>query len=276
MERRQYQTEKGCICYWHGEGAKKAPALVFLAGLTADHHLFDKQIEALEGEYTLLTWDAPAHGESRPFKLEFSLMDKARWLHEILQREGIQKPILIGQSMGGYVAQCYIERYPNSVGGFICIDSAPLQRQYMTGWELWLLKRMYPVYKLYPWRWLVRDGANGCAETAYGKALMKSFIESYDKESYCRLAGHGFRILAEAVEADLPYDIDCPALLLCGEKDKAGSAKSYNRRWTKQAGIPLIWLKNAGHNSNTDCPEQVNEMISNFANSLADSVISGQ
>jgi len=32
-------------------------------------------------------------------------------------------------------------------------------------------------------------------------------------------------MLAEAIKADLQYRISCPVLLICGEKDKAGSAK---------------------------------------------------
>ena len=43
-------------------------------------------------------------------------------------------------------------------------------------------------------------------------------------------AGFGYKMLAEAVKADLPYHISCPALLICGERDKAGSAKSYNKK----------------------------------------------
>ena len=56
---------------------------------------------------------------------------------------------------------------------------------------------------------------------------------SYDSDpkEYARLAGFGYRMLAEAIKADLPYHISCPALLICGEKDKAGSAKRYNRKW---------------------------------------------
>ena len=53
---------------------------------------------------------------------------------------------------------------------------------------------------------------------------------SYDSDpkEYARLAGFGYRMLAEAIKADLAYHISCPALLICGEKDKAGSAQSYN------------------------------------------------
>ena len=44
-----------------------------------------------------------------------------------------------------------------------------------------------------------------------------------DQKRYAKIAGHGFRILAEAMETNLPYRINCPAQLICGEKDHAGS-----------------------------------------------------
>jgi hypothetical protein len=52
--------------------------------------------------------------------------------------------------------------------GFISIDSAPLQKSYMTAMEIWLLERAEPLYKIYPWKALLRAGSRGCAETDYG------------------------------------------------------------------------------------------------------------
>ena len=60
------------------------------------------------------------------------------------------------------------------------------------------------------------------------------------------------------------YHISCPVLLICGEKDKAGSAQSYNKKWHQREGLPLKWIKNAGHNSNTDQPDEVNRLIEKF------------
>ena len=263
-----YSTPSGDIHYWKNRIRKDRQTLVLLPGLTADRHLFDQQVKALKNEYNLLTWDAPGHAASRPFKLDFSLADKAKWLHGILEREGIQKPILIGQSMGGYVSQYFMELYPGETGGFISIDSAPLKRRYLTAVELWLLERIEPVYRIYPRKALLRDGSKGCSETAYGRKLMMHFINTYTHEEYCHLAGHGFRILAKAIEADLPYEIDCPAILICGEKDKAGSARHYNRKWAEQEGLTIYWISNAGHNANTDKPEEINGIIRSFAESL--------
>ena len=99
---------------------------------------------------------------------------------------------------------------------------------------------------------------------------MHSIMMEYDgdKKRYASLAGHGYKILAEAYEKDLPYEIKCPALLICGEKDKAGSTVRYNKLWHKNTDIPIEWIKNAGHNSNTDQPETVNKLIENFINNL--------
>ena len=264
MIEKTYKTRCGTIHYWISDKInKEMPALVFLPGLTADHRLFEKQVEYFEGKYNVLVWDAPGHAASWPFSFNFDLMDKARWLDEILCMEGIDKPVIVGQSMGGYVGQAYAELFPNKLKGFVVIDSAPLQRKYVTAAEIWLLKRMEPVYRYYPWKALLKTGTNGVATSEYGRKLMYEIMMTYDgdQKRYAKLSGHGFRMLAEAMEKDLPYEISCPAVLICGEKDHAGSCIRYNKAWHKNTGIPIHWIQNAGHNSNTDAPETVNLLI---------------
>lgn len=264
MQEKIYKTLCGEIHYWiSGKQGPENITLIFLPGLTADHRLFDKQIEFFEGKYPVLVWDAPGHAKSWPFELTFSLMDKAKWLEDILSLENIHNPVIVGQSMGGYVGQAYAELYPDKLRGFVSIDSAPLQRNYVTGLELWLLKRMEPVYRYYPWKSLLKAGTNGVATSTYGRKLMYDMMMTYDgdQKRYAQIAGHGLKMLAEAMEADLPYRILCPAQLICGEKDHAGSCIRYNKAWHKNTGIPVAWIRNAGHNANTDAPEEVNGLI---------------
>lgn len=259
-----YTTHNGDIHYWISDVIEKENVtLVFLPGLTADHRLFDQQIEYFEGKQNVLVWDAPGHASSWPFKLDFSLMDKARWVDEILNVEGIDKPVIVGQSMGGYVGQAYAELFGNKLKGFVSIDSAPLQRRYVTSVEIWLLKRMEPVYRKYPWKVLLKSGSNGVATSEYGRKLMRDIMMVYNgqQERYAAISGHGFKILAEAMEADLPYEIKCPALLICGTKDNAGSCIRYNKAWHKHTGLPIEWIEGAGHNSNTDEPAYINKLI---------------
>lgn len=271
MQEKTYQTECGVIHYWVNTFSERTEAeLIFLPGLTADHRLFEMQTSFFEEKYPVLVWDAPGHGTSWPFDLTFTLADKARWLNEILSAEGFENPVIIGQSMGGYVGQAYAHQFPEKLKGFISVDSAPLQRSYITGMELWLLKRTEPIYRHYPWKSLLKSGSRGTAVSEYGRTLMRKMMMAYNgnQNRYARLSGHGFRILAEAIEADLPYTIQCPALLLCGTKDRAGSCIRYNKKWHKKTGIPLVWIENACHNSNTDAPDTVNRLIETFVAGL--------
>ena len=266
MRENVYQTSCGAIHYWVSMIDPDEITLVFLPGLTADHRLFDKQVEFFGGKYNIAVWDAPAHAASWPFQFNFDLFDKARWLHEILEREKIVKPVIVGQSMGGYVGQAFAQLYPEQLKGFVSIDSAPLQRKYVTAAELWLLKRMEPVYAHYPWKLLLKSGTDGVAVSDYGRNLMREMMLVYDgnQKRYAQIAGHGFRILAEAMEKDLPYEIQCPALLICGTQDHAGSCIRYNKAWHRDTQIPLHWIEGAGHNSNTDKPERINALIGEF------------
>ena len=149
----------------------------------------------------------------------------------------------------------------------IIIDSAPLQRKFTTSIEIWLLKRMEPMLNMFPWKLLVASMTNQVAVSEYGKNLMRETMKTYshNKHWYTHLAAHGYKILAEAMEMDLPYKITCPALIICGKQDKAGSCIRYCKAWHKDTGIPIEWIDNAGHNSNTDQQEIINALIEEFA-----------
>jgi pimeloyl-ACP methyl ester carboxylesterase len=170
------------------------------------------------------------------------------------------------------LGQVYAELYPEKLKGFISIDSAPLQRKYLGGFYLWILKRTVPIYRSFPWKLLVKMCARGAAESEYGRRYMRETLMSLDggKRRYAKLAGYGYKILAEAYEKELPYEIKCPALLICGKKDRVGFCARFNKEWHKNSGILLEWVKGAGHNSNTDQPEVVNRLIEEFVEKRLD------
>ncbi|MDO4289835.1 MAG: alpha/beta hydrolase [Eggerthellaceae bacterium] len=282
MIRRRIDTERGQVVYWVNEGAAASaedeanpthpqplPPLVFLPGLTADHRLFDKQIAHFEPQAKCLVWDPPAHGFSRPFALDgLTLADKARLLMRILEREGVEHPVLVGQSMGGYVTQMFIHLFPGVARGFVAIDSAPLNRAYLTGVELALLRHTKLMYRSIPWSMLLKWGSSGVATSPYGQAVMLEMMQEYEKREYCELAAWGYAALADAVSPDIRKLPAAPTLLICGTRDAAGSAKRYNKRWAAD-GLPIRWIEGAGHNANCDAPEKVNALIEEFARSLA-------
>lgn len=144
--------------------------------------------------------------------------------------------------------------FPKKLRRLVTIDSSPLKREYYTAIELWLLKIIEPIYRIYPWKSLLKAGFKGVSTTEYGRKLMLDMMMVYDgnQERYSKLAGHGYKNLAKAVEKDLNYEINCPHLIVCGKEDKAGSTIRYLKKYEKNTGKAVKWIDNAGHNSNTD------------------------
>ena len=262
MQRKTFDTPNGTIVYFVSDHVSdERPWLVFLPGLTADHRLFDLQVEHFEPLANCLVWDPPAHNESRPFSLDFDMDRMAAWVKDILDAEGASRPVLVGQSMGGYVSQAFMDLFPSIAAGFVSVDSAPLKRKYYPTWEVKFLRHTKGMYLSIPWKWLKPWALWGVATTDYGRKLMGSFMDAYNKREYVDLAAFGYRVLADAIEAERAYDIDCPTILICGDKDHAGDVKVFNRKWSKGENLELRWIEGAGHNSNTDKPDEVNAII---------------
>lgn len=69
-------------------------------GLTADHTLFDAQVAHFSHTYLCIVRDAPAHGGSCPYPLDFSLDDYALILHDILAKENVSSLIIQLETTG--------------------------------------------------------------------------------------------------------------------------------------------------------------------------------
>ena len=89
MEHKQITSERGVIHYWISHSTKSTgKTIVFTHGVTADHSMFKKQVEYFHKEHTLIVWDVPLHGLSRPYKA-FTYTNAANELNGILQAENI-------------------------------------------------------------------------------------------------------------------------------------------------------------------------------------------
>lgn len=57
MRKREFETERGALRYWVSENDEETARLVFLPGLTADHRLFNKQVDYFSQRARCLVWD---------------------------------------------------------------------------------------------------------------------------------------------------------------------------------------------------------------------------
>lgn len=263
MVERWVESSRGRTHYWISRKAG-APALVFLHGMTADHTLFDRQIEYFRQDYTVLAWDAPAHGASRPYE-DFSFLHSVVELKRILDAEEIRRCVMIGQSMGGMQAQVFIAHWPERVRGFVGIDTCPTDARFYKESELRWLARVGGLCRLYPFKTLHFGIAHRSARTVYGRANMRVALEAYSRRELIALMGACYGAMAREVDAGIPQ---CPTLLLMGEKDRVGRVRAYCAAWHGRTGAPLYRVRKAGHNANADNPRSVNRRIHAFVNSL--------
>ena len=141
MKEKALSTECGNIYYWVSDNCSEDRiTLFFLHGLTASHKLFSKQIDYFDGHFNLLVWDTPAHGKSRPYK-DFSYEKAAIAAKQILDENGISEAVFIGQSLGGFITQSVIKRYPEVVSAFVSIDSTPFGEKYYSSSDKWWLRQ---------------------------------------------------------------------------------------------------------------------------------------
>lgn len=258
LEEKHICSENGKTYYWISRCSSDIN-LVFLPGLTADHRLFEKQIEQFEGKYTILVWDCPAHGKSRPYS-EFSYLNVSSELKTILDTEKIEKAIFIGQSLGGMIAQYYIYKYPSMAMGLVSIDSAPFG-DYYSGSDLFWLEQLEWMCRLFPDKLLRISMAKMCGTTPYAQNKMLEMLSDYSKKELCHLMYIGE---AAFIPENRNIDLPCEVLLILGEKDRVGKVAAYNREWAEKTKYPLKVIKDASHNSNEDQPEIVNELIEDF------------
>ena len=255
------KTEKGDLYYWRSERWDDSlDTLFFMHGLTADHTMFEAQIDAFENGYNLLVWDAPAHGRSRPFGT-FSFGDAAVYIRDILDECTVSKVIFVGQSLGGFFAQSFIKRFPDRVKSFVSIDSTPYGHAYYSRFDIWILKQVEWMAMCCPLGMMKKAMAKQVSMTKRSYDNMMQMLAPYGKKELCHLMGLGY---AGFLEDNCDLVIPCPVLLIMGENDKTGKVKQYNKAWTEKTGFPLVVIKDAAHNANVDKPDEVNTCIRDF------------
>lgn len=226
--------------------------------------MFDKQVCYFSNRFNIITWDAPAHGKSRPFT-EFTYEKAANAVKEILDAEGIQKAVFVGQSMGGFVTQSVIKRYPELVSAFVSIDSTPYGKAYYSKSDIWWLRQVEWMAYLYPLNAMKKAIAKQVSSAEDTYCNMLDMLAPYGKKELCHLMGIGY---AGFLKDNCDLKITCPVLLIIGEHDKTGKVKIYNKNWAENAGYPLVVIPGAAHNANVDQAEAVNKAIESFCDAL--------
>lgn len=110
-----------------GTVMRQKPTLILLhGGPGADHSIYKPAFSRLSGIAQILYLDHRGNGRSDESNADHWTLDQwADDLHGVITALGIEKPILYGASFGGFVAQAYACKYPDTLGALIlCATSA--------------------------------------------------------------------------------------------------------------------------------------------------------
>jgi pimeloyl-ACP methyl ester carboxylesterase len=101
----------------------KGTAVVLLHGFLENKTMWDKYVSTLSKNQRIITIDLLGHGETECLGYVHTMEDQADMIFAVLISLRIRKIVLVGHSMGGYVALAFAELYPDNVKGLFLLNS---------------------------------------------------------------------------------------------------------------------------------------------------------
>ena len=219
-------------------GKPDAPPVVFFHGSLSSAITWVGELIRLSEKYRLYAIDmigeAGKSAESRP---PLHSDTYRHWLQEVFQQLGVAQPILVGLSLGGWLALNYVTAYPDQVKGLILISPGGVGRNRNVLW--WVL----PHLLLGPWG----------AKRLYRKILgpLGGELESTELARFLQLIAASVKprteplpIVSDQQLALLAY----PVLLLIGGQDVMLYPEEIRNRLQRNVRqYEEVYLPDAGH-----------------------------
>ena len=112
------------------DAVRERPTILMLhGGPGLDHSVFRPAFEPLAKYAQLVMYDHRGSGRSDDGPRERWTIDQ--WADDvagIIRAVGLQKPIVLGTSFGGFVAQRFASKYPDLLGGLVLMSTAAKPR----------------------------------------------------------------------------------------------------------------------------------------------------
>lgn len=246
--------------------------LIFLHGWSSHGDYFGPQVTALARDFRLLMPDLPGHRHSPAKPDVLSIPALAAELQTLITTRGLEKPVLIGWSMGAMVALEYIAQFGSDGLAALVIEDMTVKITNEPGW-----------------RFGIRNGFDAAQSAAAVAAMREDWI-GYSQNAMPRLFARNYIPdieLAEWVAAEISRNdgasmatlwqsmaqqdyrallptLTLPVLILHG-----GESQLYEpavSQWMA-ANIPSarrFCFDNAGHSPHLEVPDAYNRALIDF------------
>ena len=247
--------------------AGQGEPVVLIHGWNGSTFTFRYTIPELAHRYRVVALDLLGYGYSaRPADGDYSISAQAELVRRALDRLGIDRAALLGQSMGGAVAMRLALDHPERVERLILIGSATVKEMQRARSLGGVLNPLIPLAAAFAlrrgvvrraFRSLVHDPA----------CVTPEALEGYYRP--LRMKGHLRAIRKHLVDRlrDEPFDagqIRQPTLILWGEHDRFVPLSAGRELAELIPNAQLAIIRSAGHLAHEEQPEECNRLLLEF------------
>lgn len=232
------------------------PAVLLTHGYAASGDMWRPQRPALEPRYRLVTWDIRGHGttESPADPGLYSHAHAVGDMRALLDHLGIERAVIGGLSLGGYLSLQFRLEYPEMVRALVLCCTGPGYRseEPRAGWN-----RMAE-------RAAERLEEGGLDALRGGPEVQQAEHRSAEGLA---LAARGILAQNDAAVIDSLPKVDVPTLVIAGSDDERYLGPSeYMAK--KIPGARYAVIEGAGHAANMDRPDAFDEVLLDFLDGL--------
>jgi pimeloyl-ACP methyl ester carboxylesterase len=237
-------------------------------------HVFEPLIGNIRGSYRFISYDHPGHGLTGPDPLnDYSYAGYSRVLDLVRSELQIDKFVLVGHSMGGWIAWRYAAEHPDAVDALILISASGMparegdppartslgQRLMQTSFGRWLSEYMMP-------RSMIDSSSRSAIynDDLVSDKLVDQFWELMRFPGNRQAFSIRSKIGRDLDLAHMANSIVAPTLLIWGDKDLSvlpSTALSFNERIKRSR---ILILRDVGHFPMLEAPNDVQEAIEQF------------
>jgi len=242
--------------------------IIFLHGYPFDKTMWKLQLDFLKSSNRVIACDIRGFGKSTDEKSHLSIDLFANDLIQFMDKLNIDKAIVCGLSMGGFIALNAQQRYPNRFEALILCDT-----QCISDTTEVKDKR----YKI-----INEIAVNGV--TNFNEGFIKSVFckDSFsNKKELVKNLHHvvfsnsqhiitmGLTALAERSETCSTLSaVNIPTMIICGREDEVAPLAQSESMHTSIKGSILHVIDDAGHVSNLEQPHKFNKHLLDFITTL--------
>jgi pimeloyl-ACP methyl ester carboxylesterase len=255
MEHLQFE---GRVVAWQQAGS--GPAVLFVHAFPLSSEMWEPQWRSLVDVAHCLRFDAPGFGASDPVT-GYTLDDVARSAVGVLDAAGVDRAVVCGLSMGGYVALAMARLFPERLSGLVLADTRS-ESDTVEGKE----KRKETAHRV------EAEGVSFLAEALPAALLGPDAPENVRNWLVERIEltapqGIADALRAMAVRCDstpvLP-EIEVPTLVICGAEDGLTPPELSRAMAQAVPNARYEEIEGAGHLTNREAPEAFNDRLKAF------------